>query len=136
MTVTKVVDEEKKDRRQKRAIIALFVVCMGGFSYIFYDYFNIVNRTTIPEDLGQVNQTITGWQSNGLIASFDVTQAKLVVNEDKWNGMTKAEKVGIVTQLARYCADSKKQDLWRFEVVGNRSSSVVGELGARGLMIQ
>ncbi|HEY6951814.1 MAG TPA: hypothetical protein VI758_05370 [Bacteroidota bacterium] len=117
-------------------MIALFSICIFGFSYLVYDYFNIVNRTTMPEDFAKTDQTVRNWQSSGLVYRFDALQGKLVVNEDKWNVMTKQEKIGIVTQLARYCADQKKTDNWAFEVVGNRTSSVVGQLGARGLVIQ
>lgn len=136
MTVTKVVDEDKKERQQKRIVLVLFSVCLIGFSYLIYDYFNIVNRTTIPEDFAQVNQTVKGWEMNGLVYRFEPSKATMVVDEDKWGKMTKEEKIGVVTQLARYCTEEKKDQTWAFEVVGNRSSSVVGELGSRGLVIQ
>lgn len=135
MTVTKVVDEDKRERQQKRVVLTLFSVCILGFSYLIYDYFNIVNHTALPEDFAQVDQTVQTWQMNGLVAHFEPAKAKLVVDEDKWDKMTKAEKIGVVTQLARYCADKKNDQSWAFEVVGNRTSSVVGELGSRGLVI-
>ncbi len=136
MTVTKVVDEEKKERQQKRVVLLLFSVCLVGFSYLVYDYFNIVNHATLPEDLGKVDQTIQSWQANGLVSDFEPAKAKLVVDEDKWNKMTKEEKIGVVTQLARYCASEKSEPLWSFEVVGSKTSAVMGELGTKGLIIQ
>ncbi len=136
MTVTKVADEEKKERQQKRVVLVLFSVCLLGFSYLVYDYFSIVNHTALPEDLGKVDQTIQTWEATGLVSNFEPAKAKLVVDEDKWNKMTKAEKVGVVTQLARYCASRKSEPMWSFEVVGSRTSSVVGELGTKGLIIQ
>lgn len=136
MTVTKVVDEDRKERRQKRVVLVLFSVCLLGFSYLVYDYFNIVNHTALPADLSQVDQTLQTWETNGLVSNFEPAKAKLVVDEDKWNKMTKAEKIGIVTQLARYCATGKSEPLWSFEVVGNKTSAVVGELGTKGLIIQ
>ena len=136
MTVTKVVDEDKRERQQKRIVLTLFSICILGFSYLVYDYFNIVNHTALPEDFAQVDQVVKGWESNGLVSDFEPAKARLVVNEDKWERMTKEEKIGVVTQLARYCADRQREQSWAFEVVGNRTSSVVGELGSRGLVIQ
>jgi len=136
MTVTKVVDEEKKERQQKRIVLILFSVCLLGFSYLVYDYFAIVNRTALPEDFAQVDQTINSWQANGLVANFEPAKAKMVVDEDKWNRMTREEKIGVVTQLARYCATGKREPTWAFEVIGSRSSSVIGELGTKGLVVQ
>jgi hypothetical protein len=136
MTVTKVVDEDKKERQQKRAVIILFSVCLLGFSYLVYDYFGIVNRTTLPENFAQVDETVKSWEMNGLVYRFEPAKSKMIVDEAKWDRMTKTEKIGVVTQLARYCAEGKRDQAWAFEVVGNRSSSVIGELGARGLVIQ
>jgi hypothetical protein len=136
MTVTKVVDEDKKERQQKRMVAVLFSICLLGFSYLVYDYFKIVNHTALPENFAQVDQTVKSWEMNGFVHGFEPTKAKMIVDEDKWDKMTKQEKIGVVTQLARYCAEGKKDQGWAFEVVGNRSSSVIGELGARGLVIQ
>ncbi len=135
MTVTQVVDEEKRERGQRRLMIAMFSVCILGFSYLVYDYFNIVNRTSLPEDLSAVSQTVDSWKSNGLVTKFDPAQEKIVVREDRWSGLSRKEKIGIVTQLARYCADENKTGTWRLQVIGNRTSTVVGELGQRGLVI-
>jgi hypothetical protein len=136
MTVTRVEEVDRKERQQKRVVIVLFSLCFVGFAYLFYDYFNIVNHTTLPENFAQVDQTMQQWQATGLVYRFDPAQRRLVVNEDKWNSMSKVEKIGIVTQLARYCAEPRKEPSWAFEVVGNRTSSIVGELGSRGLVIQ
>ena len=136
MTVTKVVDEDKRERQQKRIVSLLFSICILGFSYLVYDYFNIVNHTALPENFAQVDQTVKSWEMNGFVYRFEPTKAKMVVDEDKWERMTKQEKIGVVTQLARYCAEGKRDQAWAFEVVGNRTSSVIGELGARGLVIQ
>jgi hypothetical protein len=136
MTVTKVVDEDKRERQQKRIVSLLFSICILGFSYLVYDYFSIVNHTALPENFAQVDQTVKSWQMNGFVYRFEPTKAKMVVDEDKWDRMTKQEKIGVVTQLARYCAEGKRDQAWAFEVVGNRTSSVIGELGAKGLVIQ
>jgi hypothetical protein len=136
MTVTKVADEDKKDRQQKRVVVILFSICILGFSYLFYDYFSIVNHTALPENFAQVDQTVKSWETSGFVYHFEESKARMVVDEDRWSRMTKEEKIGVVTQLARFCSEGKKQQTWAFEVVGNRTSSVVGELGSKGLIIQ
>ena len=135
MTVTKVVDQDKKERQQKRVVLILFFICIVGFSYLVYDYFNIVNHATLPEDFAQVDETVQSWKSDGLVTSFEPGKAKIVVDEQKWSQMTKSEKVGIVTGLARFCAEGKRERPWEFEVVGKHTSAVMGELGPRGLVI-
>lgn len=135
MTVTKVVDEDKRKRQQRRVVFTLFSICILGFSYLVYDYFNIVNHTALPENFAQIDETVKTLQMNGLVDRFEPAKAKIIVDEDKWGKMTKEEKIGLVAGFARYCADQKKDQLWAFEVVGNRTSSVVGELGSRGLVI-
>jgi hypothetical protein len=135
MTVTKVVDEDRKDRQQRRVVFTLFSICILGFSYLVYDYFNIVNHTALPENFAQIDESVKTLHMNGLVDRFEPAKAKIVVDEDKWGKMTKEEKIGLVAGFARYCADQKKDQSWAFEVVGNRTSSVVGELGSRGLVI-
>jgi hypothetical protein len=130
MTVTRVADEDKKDLQQKRVVVTLFSICILGFSYLVYDYFNIVNHTVLPEDLSQIEQSAKE------LGNYNPLQARLVVDEDKWAKMSKEEKIGIVTQLARDCASRRKEPSWAVEVVGNRTSSVVAQLGSRGLLIQ
>lgn len=136
MTVTRVVDEDKKERQQKRIVLVLFSVCILGFSYLVYDYFHIVNHTALPQDFAQVDQSMQVLQKNGLVDRFEPSKARFVVDEAKWNQLTKEEKIGLVAGFARYFAKDRKEEPWSCEVVGNRTSSVVGELGSRGLVIQ
>jgi len=136
MTVTKVADAEKKERQQKQILVVLFSICILGFSYLIYDYFNIVDHPALPENFAEIDQTLQSWKKNGFVDQFEPAKAKLVVDEDTWAKLTKAQKVGYVTGLARFCAEGKKQQSWQFEVVGKRTSAVVGELGPNGLIVQ
>lgn len=136
MTVRNAVDVEKKEKREKTLVVGLFAFCIVGFSLVFYHYFDIVNRSSLPEDLAQVENTVEDWRSSGLVERFDPSQAKLVVNEVRWKAMKKEEKLGIVTQLARFCADASKKETWKLQVVESKSFAVVGELGDRGLVVQ
>jgi hypothetical protein len=136
MTVRNVVDVENKERREKRLVGGLFAFCIAGFSLIFYHYIDVINRPSLPEDLAQVEQTIEDWHTSGLIERFDAPKARLVVNDDRWKSMRKEQKLGIVTQLARFCADASKKESWKLQVIESKSLAVVGELGDKGLVLQ
>ncbi|MBI2620241.1 MAG: hypothetical protein HYW57_09180 [Ignavibacteriales bacterium] len=127
---------DEEDRRQKRIIVTLFSIGIFGLSYLVYDYMQIIDRATIPEDLNQIDPIVAQWRADGLVESFDVMQAQLVVNERKWLDRKKEEKIGIVTQLARYCAERNQNRTWELTVFAKGTSMVLGEMGRRGLVIQ
>lgn len=133
MRILTVKQAAAEERRQKSTMIILFSLCFIGLLYAGYDYLQIMNRTSLPEDLTKMDQIVQRWKAEGVVESFDVEGAKLVVNEKKWDGWRREEKVGIITQLGRYCAERKKSDDWALKVVGYRTSAVLGELGKRGL---
>jgi hypothetical protein len=58
------------------------------------------------------------------------------VNEAQWNERPREEKVGIITQLARYCAERNKEDVWTLKVVSGGTASTLGELGRNGLIVR
>lgn len=136
MATVRIVDADKEERRQKRTIIVLFSVGILGLSYLVYDYTQIISRASIPENLNQVDPIIEKWQMDGLVQSFDAAKAKLVVHEQAWQDRRKEEKVGIVTQLARYCAQKNNSTVWTLTVVGSRNAQVLGEFGSSGLIIK
>ena len=136
MPVTSVAKADAEDLRQKRIVIILISVCVLGFSYAGYDYVQIVNRVSLPEDITQVDPIVEQWKREGLVQSFDPIQATLVVNEEKWNEQEREAKIGIITQVARYCAKKNNLDVWTVKIVGSRSLATLGELGRRGLVIQ
>ncbi len=136
MPVTSVAKADAEDLRQKRIVIILISVCVLGFSYAGYDYVQIVNRVSLPEDITQVVPIVEQWKREGLVQSFDPIQATLVVNEEKWNEQEREAKIGIITQVARYCAKKNNLDVWTVKIVGSRSLATLGELGRRGLVLQ
>jgi hypothetical protein len=136
MTVRNAADVERKEKREKSLIVGLFAFCFVGFSLVFYHYIDIVNRSSLPEELAQVEDTVEEWRTSGLVERFDASQARLIVNDDRWKAMRKEEKLGIVTQLARFCADASKKETWKLQVVESKSLAVVGEIGDRGLVVQ
>ncbi len=114
----------------------LFSVGVLGLSYLVYDYLQIIDRATMPESLSQVDPMVAKWRADGLVDSFDAMQATLIVNEQEWFDRKKEEKIGIVTQLARYCAEKNQNPTWTLTVLGKRTSSILGEMGRRGLVVQ
>ena len=126
---------EKEDRRQKGLIIALFIVGFLGAGYAAYDYMQLVDRATLPKNLSEVDPVIERWKANGLVHSFDASRSTMVVNETEWAGKKKAEKIGIITQLARYCAEQNNSSTWALTVKGRSSSVTLGEMGPRGILV-
>ena len=135
MAVRTIAVADAEDRRQRIIIISLFALGIFGLSYLVYDYLQIINRANIPEDIAAVDPIVARWREEGLVDSFDPANAKLVVNEDAWDDRRREEKIGIVTQLARYCAEKNKASKWKLTVLGKSSSAVLGEIGSSGLRV-
>lgn len=135
MATVRIVDADKEDRRQRITIIALFAIGVLGISYLVYDYMRIVDRVSIPEDITRIDPIVQQWEQEGLVSSFDSQKAVLVVEEGKWDERKRDEKVGIVVQLARYCAKKNNSPNWNLKVVGSRSRATLGEMGQSGLVI-
>jgi len=133
--VRSAVEAEKEDRRQKRIITVLFVIGFLGLAYAVYDYMDLVDRATLPQSLTQVDPVIERWKQSGLVYSFDASKSTMVVNETEWNGKRKAEKIGIITQLARYCAEKNKSATWALTVKGKNTSLTLGEMGPQGILV-
>lgn len=136
MAVRTIEKADAEDRRQRVIIVSLFSIGILVLSYLVYDYMQIINRVSLPERLDAIDPIVAQWRAEGLVDSFDAAQAKVVVNEAAWDQKDRDEKIGIVTQLARYCADKSVDRKWRITVLGKRSSVVLGEIGNSGLRIQ
>ena len=138
MAVTKirtVAQAEKEDRRQTLIIIFLSTLCLCGFTYVIYDYVQITNRISLPERLSEMDSVVKQLEADGLVVSFNVSQSKLFVSGENWSNLSHEEKVGLITQLARYCAEKNKSEMWTLTVLDYRSTLLLGELGMTGLTI-
>lgn len=136
MATVRIVDADKEDRKQRITIIVLFAIGVFGISYLVYDYMRIVNHEALPEDVNQVDPIVAQWQKEGLVSSFDPQEALLVVEEQKWNARDKKERIGIIVQLARYCAEKNNSKNWAVRVVSRQSHMTLGEMGQSGLVVQ
>ena len=135
MASMRIINPEAEDRRYKRIITVLFSAGTLGLSYLVFDYVQIMDRATLPLNSGDIDPIVALWQSEGLVYSFNVDKSELVVEEKKWGERLPEEKVGIITRLARYCAEKKQDDAWTLKVVGSRSFAVLGELNESGLHV-
>ena len=126
---------EALERRQKRTHIILFSMVFVGLVFIVYDYYRIINITALPEKSSQYDLLVEQWKSEGFVKSLDVTNAVLVVNETQWEKRKRPQKVGIVTQLARYCSNKKGSNAWVLRVVGQGNGNVLAEIGNSGLKV-
>jgi len=136
MATVRIINADKEDRKQRITIIALFAVGILGISYLVFDYMRIVNHVALPEDVNQVDPIVAQWRQEGLVSSFDSQKALLVVEEQKWNDRDKDEKIGIIVQLAKYCAKKNNSANWAVKVVGSQSRLTLGEMGQSGLIVQ
>lgn len=127
--------DEKAELRQKRIMIALFSVCFLGLSYLIYDYVQMKNRVSLPENLDTMESVVEQWKTDGLVLSFDARQGILKVNEHAWTSKKPEEKIGIIAQLGRYCAGKNKSKVWQLRVVSGATMRVLGEMGSRGLRL-
>ncbi|MBI3003907.1 MAG: hypothetical protein HYY49_00650 [Ignavibacteriales bacterium] len=130
--VTTVAAEE---RRQKRTLITLFSIVFLGLGFVVWDYFRIINITPLPENPSSYDMLVEQWKSEGFVKSLDMTKAVLVVNETQWDQRKRQQKVGIVTQLARYVAEKKGSQSWVLQVVGQGKGNVLAEIGNAGLRV-
>lgn len=131
-----IADADREDRRQRIVMITLFVIGILGVSYLVYDYTRIINHVSIPEDVNMVDPVVQQWEREGLVSSFDSKNGILVVEEGKWNLRKKSEKVGIIVQLARYCAEKNNSTTWNLKVIGNQSKAMLGGMGQSGLVVE
>jgi hypothetical protein len=139
MPVLKVIRAEEVEaeaRRQKLIIVTLSALCLVGLAYLVYDYIRITNRISLPENISETDVVVRRLQEEGLVESFDVARARLVVDEEHWKKKSREEQIGIVTQLARYTAQQNKSRVWSLSVYGRRSSTPLAELGRSGLVLQ
>ncbi|MEX2115864.1 MAG: hypothetical protein WEB37_03170 [Bacteroidota bacterium] len=136
MVVRRIEKAEAEDQRQRLIAISLFSIVVLGISYLVYDYTQIINRATLPENLEAVDPIVAQWRTEGLVDSFDAARSNVVVNESFWERRERSEKIGIMTQLARYCSEKNPDRKWRITVVGKRSSRVLAEIGDSGLRLQ
>ena len=126
---------EEQQRRTKYIVIGLFVVFLLGASFVLYNYLQVKGRVSIPKDLNQVELMVKTLEKEGLVLSFNPATAEMKVDETIWQDKSADEKMGMVLQIAKYCASRNKSTELKLKVIGNRTSGVVAEMGSSGIRI-
>ncbi len=132
---TSVKSAEAEERRQKTLLITLFSIVFVGIGYVIYNYFSIINTRPLPENLSRMDEIVASWKTEGFVRSFDSAKAVLIVDEKGWKNRRRSEKIDILTQLARYCAEKKHSNSWAMTVLADGNGSVLAELGNAGFKI-
>lgn len=129
------ISVKEVERRQRKTILILLSIVLIGVMYVFYDYYTVANTRPMPENPAMIEPLIQSWKAENFVSKFDPVNSIMVVNEDDWSSRGHAEKLDIVTRLARYCAEKKKSPVWTIRIVSQTSGLVLAEMGAAGLRV-
>jgi hypothetical protein len=130
-----ILKADVEERKQRRLILIVLAIALAGGAWVGYDYYDTVSTELLPEDVTRMDDVIDRWKSDGFVRSFDVSSALLVVDPVRWNSRKRVEKMNIVTQLARYCAEKNRTPSFLLRVVAVADGPVLAEMGPRGLRV-
>ena len=126
---------EEQQRRIRYIVIGLFAAFVLGLGFVLFNYFQLKGRVSVPKDVRQVELMVKTLEGEGLILSFNPASAEMKVDETIWQEKSTDEKMGMVLQIARYCASRNNSSVLTLKVTGNRTSAVVAEMGSSGIRI-
>ncbi len=126
---------DAEDRKQRRLILVVLAVALLAGTWAGLDYYDTVSTELLPEDIGKMDAVLAHWKSEGFVRSFLVQDALLVVDQVRWEKRKRVEKMNIVTQLARYCAEKNRTPAFLLRVQAEESGPVLAEMGPRGLRV-
>jgi len=132
VTILKVDVEERKQRRL--ILIVLAVAALAG-TWAGLDYYDTVSTELLPEDIGKMDTVLDRWKADGFVRQFQVNEALLLVDPARWENRKRVERMNIVTQLARYCAEKNRATSFLLRVQATESGPVLAEMGPRGLRV-
>ena len=130
-----ILNADVEERKQRRLILAVLAVALIAGTWAGFDYYDTVSTELLPEDIGKMDAVLDHWKSEGFVRAFVVQQALLVVDPVRWEKRKRVEKMNIVTQLARYCAEKNRTPSFLLRVQAEESGPVLAELGPRGLRV-
>lgn len=116
-------------------MLTLLVVAVVGLAVVGYDYYRKTSMTILPEDTGKLEDVILRWKRDGFVQSFDIKSAEIYVDQAEWDQKKKVEKMSLVMQLARFCAERNKTAAFELRVKSQTSGALLAEMGNRGLNI-
>lgn len=130
-----ILKAEVEERKQRRLILIVLAIALVGGAWVGYDYYDTVSTELLPEDTSRMDQVIDRWKNDGFVRTFDVQSAMLIVDPARWNDRKRVEKMNIVTQLARYCAEKNRTPSFSLRVMTAADGPVLAEMGPRGLRV-
>lgn len=130
-----ILKADVEDRKQRRMILIVLAVAALAFTWAGLDYYDTVSTELLPEDLGRMDDVLERWKADGFIREFRVQESLLLVDEARWGARKRVERMNIVTQLARYCAERNKSTSFSLRVQATDTGPILAEMGLRGLRV-
>jgi hypothetical protein len=130
-----VLKADAEDRKQRRLVLVVLTVALIGGAWVGYDYYDTVSTELLPENVGKMDDLLTQWKDDGFVRELNVQKAVLIVDPDRWKRRKRVEKMNIVTQLARYCAEKNRTPTFQLRVLPTADGPVLAEMGPRGLRV-
>jgi hypothetical protein len=130
-----ILKADVEDRKQRRQILIVLAVALLAFTWAGLDYYDTVSTDLLPEDIGRMDDVLDRWKSDGFVREFRVRETLLLVDEPRWESRKRVERMNIVTQLARYCAEKNKKASFLLRVQATETGPVLAEMGIRGLRV-
>lgn len=133
--MVKILNADEEDRKQRRLVYIVIAVAVAAATLAGFDYYDTVSTELLPEDIGKMDAVLDHWKSEGFIRDFVVHDALLIVDQVRWEKRKRVEKMNIVMQLARYCAEKNQTPSFLLRVKAEASGPVLAEIGPRGLKV-
>jgi hypothetical protein len=133
--MVKILNADEEERRQRRLLWVVLAVAVMAGTWAGFDYYDTVSTELLPEDIGKMDVVLDHWRSEGFVRDFVVRDALLLVDKGRWEKRKRVEKMNIVTQLARYCAEKNRTPSFLLRVKAEASGPVLAEIGPRGLKV-
>ncbi len=130
-----ILKADVEERKQRRLILIVLAIALAAGTWTGFDYYDTVTTELLPEEIGKMDVVIDRWKNDGFVRGFDVKTAVLIVDPALWNSRKRVEKMNIVTQLARYCAEKNRTPSFLLRVQPAADGPVLAEMGPRGLRV-
>lgn len=130
-----ILKADVEERKQRRIILVVLAIAIVGGAWAGFDYYDTISTELLPEDTGKMDAVLDHWKTEGFVRAFVVHDALLVVDQARWEKRKRVEKMNIVTQLARYCAEKNRTPAFLLRVQAQETGPVIAEMGPRGLRV-
>lgn len=130
-----ILKADAEDRKQRRILLFVLAIALAGGAWVGYDYYDTVSTELLPENVGKMDDLLARWKDDGFVRELNVQNAVLIVDQTRWERRKRVEKMNIVTQLARYCAEKNRTPSFQLRVLPAVDGPVLAEMGPRGLRV-